>query len=92
MTPQFSSLFASFGASIPTMTTFALKTYWIASIVNVAISLASTIYIWLWYRARVTHLKIAYGLALTSLVGSFAWSGFVAVAVYQPIFKLGAPL
>jgi type II secretory pathway component PulF len=89
-TPQFENLFAGFGTSIPPMTLFALKAYWIVSIVNVAISLVSSSYIWLKPRAPEWRLKIAYGLALTSLVGAFAWSGFVAVAIYQPIFQLGA--
>lgn len=92
VTPRFSSLFTGFGASIPPMIMLALKAYWIVSILIVAISLASTIYIWLRHRVQETHLKIAYGLALTSLVGSFAWSGFIAIAVYQPIFKMGASL
>jgi hypothetical protein len=69
------------------MTMFALQAYWIVSILIVVTSLASTIYIWLRHRKQQTHLKIAYGRALTSLVGSFAWRGFIAVAVYQPIFS-----
>jgi type II secretory pathway component PulF len=91
-TPRFSTLFAEFGASLPPLTLFALKAYWVGSIVCVATSLASAIYIWFRPGAPERRQKFAYGLALTSLVGAFMWSGFIVVAVYQPIFRMGAAI
>jgi type II secretory pathway component PulF len=88
--PKFRSLLANFGSDLPAITLFTLKYYWIGCFGNTTISIASTTFIWLKPRAAETRLKFAYGLALLALVAAFIWSGIVLVALYLPIFKLGA--
>ena len=91
-TPQFKTLLANFGSEIPALTRFALRYYWIGCFGNAALSIGSAAYIWLKPGALEVRLKVAYGLSLLALVGAFAWSGLVLVALYQPIINMGATL
>ncbi|MEJ2692571.1 MAG: hypothetical protein P8166_05775 [Candidatus Thiodiazotropha sp.] len=90
--PHFQDLLAGFGGSMETATAFALEYYWTGCLANIAISVAGSAYLWLTPKAAQSGLKAAYSASLLALVCAFSWSTFVVVAVYLPIFKLGAPI
>lgn len=91
-TRHFQPLLEGFGGSVETVTAFALEYYWTGCLANIAISVAGSAYLWLVPKATQSRLKAAYSISLLGLVCAFAWSAFVVVAVYQPVFKLGTPI
>lgn len=91
-TPKFNSLLANFGGDIPALTGFALRYYWVGCFGVSAISIGCAAYILFKPGAVEARLKVAYGLVLLALVGAFAWSSLILVALYQPIFNMGATI
>jgi hypothetical protein len=87
--PRFKEILVSFGAEVPQITLVALTSYWVGSVVVSFVSSLSTAFVFIKMHGSERNLKVAYAVSVVALVGAFAWSAFLLVALYKPVFNLG---
>ena len=86
---SFRALFKAFGADIPAITKFVIDTgpvWWVFAIASVSV------FVWVAARAQpgvVEHRRMKLALRTVIAVTVLA-CGFAAIAIYSPIFKMGA--
>jgi type II secretory pathway component PulF len=92
LVPKIHVLLKGFGAELPASTAWTIENYMAGCVLIALLSAGSTVFVLAVQNASARTLKLAYLASIASLVAAFAWSGWVVSAMYEPIFRLGAPI
>jgi len=92
LVPKIQLILKGFGADLPAVTAWAIENYMAGCALSALLSLCSTAYVLAKLNNPSAGLKVGYLASIVSLVAAFAWSGWVVSAMYEPIFRLAAPI
>jgi type II secretory pathway component PulF len=92
LVPRIQLILKGFGADLPAVTAWAIENYAAGCAVTALFSLFSTAYVIAKLNNPSADLRLGYLVSIISLAAASAWSGWVVSAMYEPIFRLGAPI
>lgn len=92
LVPKVQLILQGFGDELPAATSWAIDNYLVGCVVIALLSLCSTAYVLAKLSGPSVWLKAGYLTSIVSFAAAFAWSGWVVSAMYEPIFRLAAPI
>lgn len=92
LVPKIEQILQGFGADLPAATVWAIDNYLFCCALIAALALCSTAFVFAKQGTPSIGLKFSYLASIVSVLVSFAWSGWVVAAMYEPIVRLAAPI
>ena len=92
LVPRIRLILEGMGAELPASTTWAMENYVVGCVLIALFSICSTAYVLTKLNTPSMGLKLGYMATIMAVVGAFSWSGWIASAMYEPIFRLAVPI